>query len=276
MDGGTSSTLMATKDMAVPFPLWNVRRAMTLDLNFVEATRCLVAFRSTQDYLQLVSLPCWSDGEALWLAPPGVTPVVEALRHLPNCAVEIGEATGLVATAHARVFGADDPLGLVMHGPVIALALATLAIRHPRQVVRPWLPLRLPVVVRLALGELQTAERFPSGPGIAPALPEVVPADVRRHLSGLRDVVVAGEHAVGLRIGHATWSAGFVLHGDLPASPGTPIAVAVQAGAVGVVLSGELDARNALRPTQVSWWSGLYSGTAPLPPPPRGAVTLPD
>ncbi|MGH8901747.1 MAG: hypothetical protein ACRDYA_08690 [Egibacteraceae bacterium] len=233
-----------------------------------------------------MSLPCWSDGEALWLAPPGSHPVVDALRRAPDCAVWIGgSGGGVAATGLARVFGAGDPIGLFAHGPVIVLALAALAVHHPREAIRAWLPPHLSIAVRLALRELRTVAPSSSpGPGIAPALPAVVPADVRRRLSGLRDVVVAGEGAAGLHIGHATWSAGFVLDGSLPAAPGASVAVAVEAGAhqgvhqgaVGVALSGELDARGALRPVQASWWSGPHSGTAPLSRPSRGAVTLPD
>lgn len=260
---------------------------MTLDPKLTEATRCLVAVHTAQDGPQLVSLPCWSDGEALWLAPPGSHPVVDALRHAPDCAVWIGGGGGgVAATGLARVFGAGDPIGLLAHGPVIALALAALALHHPGEAMRAWLPPHLSIAVRLALRELRTVDPSPSpGRGIAPALPAVVPADVRRRLSGLRDVVVASEGAAGLRVGHATWSAGFVLAGDLPTAPGAAIVVAVEAGArqggvrqgaVGVALSGELDARGALRPVRASWWRGPHSGTAPLSSQPPGAVTLPD
>jgi hypothetical protein len=258
---------------------------MTLDPKLAEATRCLVAFRAVVGAPRFVSLPCWSDGEALWLALAGSDPVVGALRRAPTCEVWIGDpSAGLAATGLARIFDAADPLGLLTHGPVIVLAMAAVAVRHPRAVARAWLPLRqlaLPVAVRLALSELRAVEDVaPPHPGIAPALPDVIPADVRRRLSGLRDVVVAGEGVSGLRIEHATWSAGFVLAGDLPASRGASIAVAVQAdsrqGAIGVALSGELDARGALRPARASWWHGLRSGTAPLSTPPPGAVILPD
>lgn len=257
---------------------------MTVDPKLAEATRCLVALRTAQDGPRLVSLPCWSDGEALWLTLAGSDPVVEALRDAPTCAVLIGDlGAGLAAAGLARIFGADDPLGLLVHGPVITLAMAAIAIRHPREVARAWLSLREirpPVAVRLALSEFRTVEAAPPRPGIAPALPAVVPADVRRRLSGLRDVVVVGEGAAGLRVGRATWSAGLVLAGDLPVSPGAAIAVAVEAGsrqgAIGVALSGELDVRGALQPTRASWWNGSRSGTAPLSTPPRGAVTLPD
>ncbi|MGH8884836.1 MAG: hypothetical protein ACRDYX_06625 [Egibacteraceae bacterium] len=257
---------------------------MTVDPKLTEATRCLVALRTAQDGLRLASLPCWSDGEALWLARADSDPVVEALRGAPTCAVLIGDlGAELTATGLARIFGAGDPLGLLAHGPVIALAMAAIAVRHPREVARAWLPrsqIRPPVAVRLALRELRNVEAPPPRPGIAPALPAVVPADIRRRLSGLRDVVVAGEGAAGLCVERATWSAGFVLAGDLPVSPGKAIAVAVEAGsgrgAIGVALSGELDARGALRPVRASWWNGSRTGTAPLSTPPRGAVTLPD
>jgi hypothetical protein len=254
---------------------------MTLDPQLAEITRCLIAFRSTHGEPQLLSLPCWSDGEALWLTPPGSNLVVESLQRTPGCAVWMGEETGLAASGLARVFGAGDLLGLLVHGPVIALAMAAFALRHPREVAPSWAPLHLPVSVRLALSELRTVEAPLPRPGIAPALPEIVPAELRRHLSGLREVIVAGEGApgertAGLRVERATWSAGFVLDGDLPVLPGASIAVAVKAGAIGVALSGKLDARGALRPTRASWWNGSRTGTAPLSLPPRGAVTLPD
>lgn len=251
----------------------------TLDPQLAEVTRCLIALSSAQGTPQFVSLPCWSDGEALWLARTGADPVAQALTSTPDCAVWMGgagQAAGLEATGLARVFGVGDPLGLLIHGPVVAVAMAALAAHHPREVTSAWLPLRPPVAMRLALSELRTAEPPPAGLGIAPALPEVVPADIRRHLSGRRDVIVAAERASGLRVERAIWSAGFALDGDLPVAPGASIVVAVEDGAVGAALSGELDARGALRPAQASWWSGPRSGSAPLPPPPRGAVTLPD
>lgn len=252
---------------------------MTLDLVLAEATRCLIACRPAQGGLWLVALPCWSDGEALWLVGAGSDPVIDALASAPNCAAwigPIGQEAGLAATGLARVFDAQDPIGLLVHGPVIALAVAALAAHHPREVARSWLPSSLPAAVRVALSELRAVEHSPAGPGMAPVLPEAVPADIRRRLSGRRDVVVAGASTAGVRVERATWSAGYVLNGELPASPGAPIAVAVGAGAVGVSLSGELGARGALQPAQVSWWSGPRSGTAALSTPPRGALELPD
>lgn len=248
---------------------------MTVEAQLASAARCLLAYDSLEGP-QLVPLACWSDGDALWMTPPSSAPVVEALRRVPECAVGIQNGTGLVATGIARVYASNDLLGLLVHGPIIAVAVTALAVRHPREVAQSWLQIRQPVAVRVAIDEVQHAQGPPLPPGIAPALPEVIPAEVRRRTCGVRRVVVASDGPRGLHIWPASWVAGFVLSGDLPVKPDAPVAVAVEGGGASVVLSGRLDARRTLRPARASWWDGARSGSAALSPTPRGGLRLPD
>lgn len=241
---------------------------MTAELELQDATRCLVAFRAG-DVPQLGSVACWSDGGALWIAAPARGPLVAGLRAASRCAIGIG--AGVTGRGIARVFTPDDLVGWMFHGPAVTAAMAAFAVRHPREVTRGW-PL---VPVRIGIEEATATEELIPGPGIAPGLPEAVPAGIRRDLSGLRQVLVATEGPDGIRLARATWGAGFVL--DVEAGPGEPVAVvAGWPGDRGVALTGKLDGRGALCPTHASWWDGSRSGSAPLPPAPRGAVLLPD
>lgn len=252
---------------------------MTLESRLENATRCLLAYRDP-DGPRLVSTPCWSDGDALWIAARADGGLIAGLRQAPMCGVGID--LELIASGTARVFGPHDLFGLIVHGLTISAAMAALSIHHPREVARGWLLGSGPkwAAARVGIDRAWAVEPMAPPPGIAPGLPEVVPADIRRRLSGLRHVLVAADSSEGLRIAPAVWGAGFVLFIDagypLPASPGTPLAVAVAVDGVGVTLTGDLDGRRALRPCHASWWDGGRTGSAALPTPPRGAVRLPD
>jgi hypothetical protein len=275
---------------------------MTLDPRIENATSCLVAYRWGHGP-QIASVPCWSDGTALWMAVAAADPLAAGLREAPGCRIGVG--TGLVASGTARVFSFDEPLALLVHSPVICSALAALALHHARDLARGWLqqglrpPPRL-VAVRVGIDEVEAVETLALPPGIAPGLPDVVPADIRRRLSGLRHVLVAAEGPGGaaeelngaagaldeaerpreIVLVPATWGAGFSLDAGpadpLPTGLGTPLAVAVTAGDVAVTLTGTLDERRALRPVHARWWDGARSGAAVVPSPLRGAVQLPD
>src|SRR3712207_6723150 len=189
---------------------------MTLELELQNATRCLLGFRAL-DIPRVDPVACWSDGDALWFAAPVRGALLAGLRAAPRCAIAIG--TGVVASGTARVFMPDDVVGLLFHGPVVMAAMAAFALRHPRAVTRDW-PL---IPVRLGIDEVSATEEPIPTPGIAPGLPEAVPADIRRELSGLRQVLVATDGPDGICLAPATWGAGFVL--DAKAGPDEPIAV---------------------------------------------------
>ncbi len=242
---------------------------MTLELELQNTTRCLVGFRAL-DAPQLGSVACWSDGEALWIAVPVRSSLAAGLRAAPSCAIGIG--AGMVARGAVRVFTPDDVVGLLLHGPVVTAAMAALALRHPREVTRGW-PL---VPARIAVDEATAVEAPLPPPGIAPALPEVIPADIRRDLSGIRQILVATEGHDGVQLAPATWGAGFTIDPAARSMRGAPVAAAAMVADSGVVLTGEMDARGRLRPTHASWWGGGRSGATPLPAAPRGAVQLPD
>jgi hypothetical protein len=250
---------------------------MTLEPQLENATRCLIACHDPGGPL-LASAPCWSDGDALWIAAPAADRLIMRLRQAPACGVGID--LELVASGTARVFGPHDLLGLIIHGPMISAAMTALAIHHPREVARAWLQggSRQLAAVRVEIDHVSVVAPLAPPPGIAPGLPEVVPADIRRRLSGMRHVLLAIEEPRGPVLVPAVWSAGFRLDTDypLPTGPGVPAAVAIMADGVGVTLMGDLDERGALHPSGASWWGGGRTGAAALPAPPRGAVQLPD
>jgi hypothetical protein len=240
---------------------------MTLDAQLDRATRCLLAI-ATDEQVQVVPVPCWSDGEALWTALPGSDPILGPLR-AGGFAVSAGR---LIARGTVRVFGPHDPLGLLVHGPVISMAMAALVLRHPAELRRA---VQLQPV-RITLDGTWAPLPPPVPPGIAPALPALVPAEIRRRLSGTREVLVAAPVEEGVELVPAVVGAGFALDGLHPLPPGTPAALVVADHAVGVALAGELDGGGALHADHATWWSGDRTDAAPLPAAPRGGVELPD
>jgi hypothetical protein len=258
--------LIATNDIAGSFAVGEGWRAMTLDARLENATRCLLALEIA-GRVKVVPLPCWSDGDSLWTALRGAGPVVGALRAAQSFAVS---AADVLARGSVRIFSPEDPVGLLLHGPVVSMAMSALALRHPGELRHAFALLP----VRIALDDPWIPGPLPVGPGIAPALPAVVPADIRRRLSGQRQVLVVTRDAGGVEFFPAAWGAGFALDGA--AAPGTELTAVVTDDDAGVALSGELTAAGALHPVHAIWWSGGRSGEAPLPAAPRGAVVLPD
>jgi len=267
--------------------------------------RALLAVRGHRGPV-LSPVAYWFDGAGLWFSTPADSVKVAGLLRDPVCAVHVPERQdaasdgdgGANARGHGRIFSLDDPRGLVLHGAAITAAVSALAARHAaglRDLAQEALrqPARLlphsRVVVRMEVEAAQWVRAPRPVAGIAPALPIVVPADVRRAVAGLREVVVAVEDAGGLSLTAATWSAGFALaptEGEhLPV--GALAAVALDSGweekpgrSTGLALAGALAEGPVLRAAAVTWWQGFRLQSADLPAGPqagfRSGVTIPD
>jgi hypothetical protein len=254
---------------------------------------CLLAFADA-GAPRLAPHAFWSDGAGLWLALPVDGAEVRGLRDDPRCALWVPpvdpSGPGVALAGRGRVFGLDDPLALVVHGPVLSTAVLALAARSPglvleqaRQVAS--FPPRLPrnrVVVRVAIERLRGIVPPPEGAGMAPPLPPVIPADVRRELSGIQSVVVALHHDGDVVVAPAALGAGFVLDGPEALSPGAEVAVGLVPAAgnellpdVGAALEGSVERDSALAVAHARWWvrgqeGGGAAGAA------TGGVVLPD
>ncbi|MDQ3708987.1 MAG: hypothetical protein M3387_06740 [Actinomycetota bacterium] len=270
---------------------------MTDPAGTLDAARwCTLLLRTTRGP-GAVPMACWSDGSGLWLAAPADSAEVGVLRRDPDCQVVVGlEASAtVVLRGAARIYGAHDPLGLLLHSPVVSAAMAALAVNHAGDVLdyvaeAARVPARRlprdPVAIRLAVGEPAPAEDLAVEGGLAPPLPSVVPADVRRALTGVRCVVLVRECAGGrghggLDTGPAVWGAGFSL--SLPPrrrlEAGTRVLATVIAEAngkpAGLALHGSLEAGCVLRAERVTWWRGASAETIDLPPA-TSSLTLPN
>lgn len=245
----------------------------------------------------------WFDGRAAWMTTVADSARTAALSRDPSCALYLspkedgshrGTHLGVVAEGRARVFSLRDPLGLTLHAPTIAVAMAALAARNAGSMARGVqgtlpVPGRLipqnRVVLRVVVEALHEVPLLRPQAGIAPALPSMVPSDIRRIIAGRRQVLVAADTGTRLVVATATWGTGFSLgmtEGDrLPA--GVPATAAVDvSGAngvgVGLAVHGMVTDRLALEPQHVTWWRGATIQSAQMPPPGvrAGAVTLPD
>ncbi|MPZ89567.1 MAG: hypothetical protein GEU81_16190 [Nitriliruptorales bacterium] len=246
----------------------------------------------------------WFDGRAAWMTTAADSDRTAALSRDPRCALYVPPAdggaddagrVGALAAGRARVFSLGDPLGLTFHAPPIALAMTALAARNAASLVRraqaaaPRVPGRLipqnRVVVRVIVDDAHEVLRLPAQPGIAPPLPPVAPADVRRVIAGRRQVLVAAEEGDRLVIAPAIWGNGFALAlapgSRLPAGATATAALDVSGGpgdGVGLAVHGRLTSAPALQAERVTWWKGARLQTADMPPAGRqsGALTLPD
>ena len=264
-----------------------------IDAALQGARRCLLASR-TPDGPAMAPAAFWFDGHALWLLAPSDDGPLDRLRADPACAVYVPPASvgqpAVVARGLARRYAIDDPLALLLHGPTISAAVTALTLKQTaaslRGSVRDLTPLpsaATRAVVRVALADAVAVDLPSPGAGVAPALPRVIPAEVRRELAGRRRVVVAWQED-DLRIGPAVWSGDAALE-HVPELVGrdTPsVAVGVDAdeqdlltGAVTVSLQGPL-VGGRLQPRQVTWWHGRSRGSATVPDEVPGAVELPD
>lgn len=270
---------------------------LSLEAVTLEAAQWCTLLLATARGPRVAPVACWSDGAGLWLATPADSVTVAALRRKPDCLVVVGQDSdeAAVLQATARVYGLHDPLGLLLHSPIVSAAMGALAATHADTVVdyvaeaarvpARHLP-RSPVAIRLALREpLPADEPAEARDGIAPALPSVVPADVRRALAGVRRIVLAAEtdgwrHG-GLDAAPALWGAGFAL--SVPPgrslAAGTPVmaVAAVEPGGkpAGLALCGNLDLGPVLSARQVTWWRGAHAETVDVPPA-TSSIILPD
>lgn len=257
--------------------------------------RCLLAFAGARGPI-VAPMAYWSDGAHLWMTTSSSTVKTDRLRRDGTCAVYVPgpDGVGVSATGSARIFRASDPLGLVLHGPSITAAMTALAASNVSSIGgyvqdAARVPLRfLPhnrVVVRLRLDDVDTVPEPERPPGVAPALPTVVPADIRRVLSGQRRIVLAVD-TPQLRVLPAVWGAGFSLR--LPEGAALPegacAAAVVDAdpqgrptAVTGLSLRGPITG-GALRPERATWWEGfeLASADVPAPAAGRSGIVLPD
>lgn len=241
----------------------------------------------------LVTLPFWWDTEHLWTTAAvddvdvaGMAAGAAAFVPAPD-----GSGDGVAFTGDVRVYGLADPVPLVAHGLVVSAAMAALALKNPaawralaRQVLRE--PGRaLPpqrVVLRLAVEAPRVLSAPALGPGIAPALPPVVPAAVRRLAGGQRRVLLAVRDGAGPAVlAPAVWGAGFTLAvaDGVEVPDGAPAAVLVEedpsspTAAAGLVVTGDVQGRRLVT-QRAAWWQGMERGSAAIPPAPT--LVLPE
>lgn len=248
-------------------------------------SRCLLAVAGPL----VTPMSYWFDGASVWLSAPAGSAKVAALRDDPRCALWLGPTwePGVVVHGAARVFSLRDPLGLALHAPTVTAAAAALALGNvnPRALRVP--PRLLPAdsaVLKVAVADAAAVPLPALPPGIAPALPTNVPADVRRALAGQRRVMLALAGERGVALVPAALGAGSVLTvppGAVLPDGGDAVAVLDHGGrgASGLALEGTLAPGPALRATRVTWWRGAELGSAEVPlaaTTAPGAITLPD
>lgn len=284
-----------------------------------EGRRCMFAFAGARGP-HVTPMAFWSDGASLWMATSGSSLKARLLGPDAGadgpgehpCAVYIppvvadggtedaaGDDTGdprrgLSIEGRARVFTADDPVGLALHWPFVSAAMGALAVKNaaslagyardlPRTPLR-WLPGNR-VAIRVRIERLRPVGVPVPGPGIAPALPGIVPPDIRRALAGRRDVVVATDGEHGIAAQPAAMGAGFRLDvGDgPPLVPGAAAVVALDAEpsarpsqVVGLALHGTVGPDGALDARRAVWWEGFDTSGAEIPRRPAGGIVLPD
>ena len=269
------------------------------DAVLTDAPRLVLATRgATPDGPPLLTpMAHWWDGANLWMTTSGSTAKAEriaaddgvtALATAPD-----GEGPAVVVRGRARVYSLRDPVGAVVHGPVVSAAMAALAVKNSTSLVGyaqdlARLPLRWwpqqRVAVRVAVTAVDEVPLPAEGPGIAPALPADVPAGIRRAVAGVRRVVVGFQDADAVRLVPALWSAGWHLDlGGAEVPVGRPLAVVADADprrrpsdVAGVCVTGRLVAGAVLRPARVRWWEGFAGGAADVPEQRRSAFVLPD
>ena len=259
------------------------------------SSRCVLAFSGKRGPL-LSPMAFWFDGSSLWMSTPAVSVKASALRRRPQASVyvpaagDVGEGTLLAG--RARIYGLHDPLGLAVHGAVVSGAMAALAARNAGTILGYVQDARLVparfrprnrVAVRFAIDEARPVRPPEIGPSVAPALPTVIPGDVRRAITGERRVVLAtGLPSGTVSITPAVWGAGFSM--QLPAGETLPEdgPAAVYVGTdprrrptqvIGLSMVGEVDGQR-LQPRRATFWEGFDLTTVDLPR--TSSVVLPD
>jgi hypothetical protein len=233
----------------------------------------------------------WSDGAGVWLALPVDGAEVDGLRSRPDCGLWVPpvdpDGPGVSVSGRARVFSVNDPLGLLVHSPVLSTAVLALAARNPGLVLEQArglaaFPPRLPrnrTVVRIAIERLRGITPPAPPRGMAPALPPVIPADVRRALGGTHSVAV-GLADGGARALPGVLGPGFGLTCVEAPADGAAVSVALvpcsaedPLPGMGAALDGEVRGGSLLAGA-ARWWIGGREGAAELAG--VGGVVLPD
>lgn len=280
------------------------------DALLATGSRCVLAVRGTEG-LVASPVPFWFDGTHLWAVANASRLRLHPGHDEPECAVYVppsdaspseatsgdqdahGSHTGLLAYGRARVFGLSEPLGALLHAPTISAALTVLASRQLDRVADyAQEATRMPpawfreerTVLRLTVEDSHSVAHPHPKSGLTPRLPPAVPAEVRRRLTGRRQVVVAVDES-GLAASPGVWGADFALSTvrELALSAGRRAAVVVEAEqatrpahATGLTLSGRLDGGGRLQPDEALWWNGLEWGHAEVTGPAEGGIELPD
>lgn len=249
----------------------------------------------------LTPMAFWWDGQHVWFSTSGSSLKARALRREGACAMYVpppeGSSEGALLRGSARVFHARDPVGLAVHGGLLAAAQGALMVKNASSMAgyvvdAPKVPLRFQpqqrVLVRVRVEERSTVVQPDIGPGIAPALPTEVPPEVRRTLSGRRRVVVGTLVDGGIGLLPAVWGAGFALR--LPEGAaldeGTPVTAVLDhdpgfrpTEVVGLSLSGTVAAAGPtmkIVPVKVRWWSGFELRSAELSGRATDTIVIPD
>lgn len=230
-----------------------------------EARTCLVFQLTTR--LVSTALPCWSDGVRLWLPPVpanGPAAVWSWSARPPDPAV--------VGWGDIRRFGAGDPLGLLLHSPALAGAVAGLALRHGVRGV----PALADGVARMTISRLRGVDVPVGGDGGGPALPARVPPDVRRAVGPPVRAVLAFPSGGDIHLEPVTVGRQWELRSRQRPAAGAPVLVVVEAAGpdlAGIALEGALDADGRFAATRVRWWGRGGEGEDRVGGP---GVVLPD
>lgn len=260
-----------------------------------DAKRMVLAWAADPHPL-LAPMAFWSDGRHLWASTSGSSGKVRAFERDPACTAWVPGGAGrpgLSVTGHVRVFRPTDVVAMATHGPTLAAAQTALSVKNyasvagyavdAARVPSRWLP-QSRVMLRITMTQRQPVSPPALGPGIAPALPTEVPADIRRVLSGQRQVTVGWTGPTGVGLAPAVWGPGMTL--DLPDGMAPPSGAAVNVVAdhdpgfrptevAGLSLRGTWDGR-AVVAVKVRWWHGFDQGGAPVEPRTTDPVVIPD
>ena len=259
-------------------------------------SRCFLATAGDRGP-QVTPMSYWSDGQALWMTAAAATIPALAEARERDCAAYVppveGHGPGAVVHGRARVHSVHDPFGLVLRTATISAAMAALAARNAAALLgsvgelarapAQWL-FRDRFVVRLVVHRLTEVDPPDIGPGVAPALPTVVPADVRRALAGRRRIVLVWEHGDTVAVTPAVWEAGYALRTPPTLQPTAGAAATAvvdvedhhdRGRPVGLALHGAIEADRFV-PRRATSWYGRETDSADVARPVPGGVVLPD
>lgn len=268
------------------------------DTLLADADHCLIAYRVSRGPA-MTPMACWSDGGGLWMTSSREAAKVAALRRDPRCAVWVEPPTpfdpGVMIDGTARIYDLSDPVGLVLHGPTVAAAIAALALTHRSSLAgyvrdlprlpNAWQPQNR-VLIRVRIDRARSRLAPQRVTGVGPGLPTELPSGVRRALTGVRRVTVATQRGDLLTVQPAVWSAGFQLELAAAVVPesGTPTCVVADARPLarpstrsGVLLRGTVDGALRFSPERAVWWEGFSSDAAAVRARSSASgITLPD